>query len=91
MEPGMRLIRFLVAMSCVLVGATLGALNRQAALVDLGFVSVPTTLGVALIVALLLGVLAGGLAVTVAVVMPLRRRLSRTTRTAPAIPPSPEA
>jgi len=86
----MRLIRILVAMACLLVGATLGALNRQAALVDVGFWSVPTTLGVALIVALLLGVLAGGLAVTLGVVMPLRRRLSRATRTTPVTPPSPE-
>lgn len=86
----MRLIRILVAMACLLVGATLGALNRQAALVDLGFASVPTTLGVALILALLLGVLAGGLAVTFGVVMPLRRRLSRATRNAPAVPPSAE-
>lgn len=86
----MRFIRILVAMACVLVGATVGALNRQAALVDLGFASVPTTLGVALILALLLGVLAGGLAVTFGVVMPLRRRLSRAMRAAPAVPPSPE-
>jgi uncharacterized integral membrane protein len=86
----MRLIRILVAMACLLVGATLGALNRQAALVDLGFVSVPTTLGVALILASLLGVLAGGLAVTFGVVVPLRRRLSRMMRTASAVPQSPE-
>lgn len=86
----MPLIRFLMAMACLLVGATLGALNRQAALVDLGFVSVPTTLGVALIVCLLVGVLAGGLAVTLGVVMPLRRRLVRIVRTQPAVPPSPE-
>ncbi|TWI11594.1 lipopolysaccharide assembly protein LapA domain-containing protein [Aerolutibacter ruishenii] len=87
----MRLIRILVAVACVLVGATLGALNRQAALVDVGFAAVPTTLGVALIVSLLLGVLVGGLAVTFGVVMPLRRRLSRAARAAPATPPSPEA
>jgi uncharacterized membrane protein YciS (DUF1049 family) len=86
----MRLIRILVAMACLLAGATLGALNRQAALVDLGFISAPTTLGVALILAALLGVLAGGLAVTFGVVVPLRRRLSRGTRTASAAPPSPE-
>lgn len=86
----MRLIRIFVALGFLLVGATLGALNRQAALVDLGFASVPTTLGVALILALLLGVLAGGLAVTFGVVVPLRRRLSRAMRTADAVTPSPE-
>lgn len=86
----MRLIRFLVALACLLAGATLGALNRQAALVDLGFASVPTTLGVALILALLLGVLAGGLALTFGVVMPLRRQLARVRRTDTAVPPSPE-
>ena len=86
----MRLIRILVALACLLVGATLGALNRQAALVDLGFAYVPTTLGVALIVALLLGVLAGGLAVTFGVVLPLRRRLSRAARNPSAVPPFPE-
>ncbi|KGM56349.1 hypothetical protein N800_09170 [Lysobacter daejeonensis GH1-9] len=85
----MRLIRLLVALACLLAGATLGALNRQAALVDLGFISVPTTLGVALILALLLGVLAGGLAVAFGVVVPLRRRLSQVTNTT-AAPPSPE-
>ncbi|GAB3751171.1 hypothetical protein [Lysobacter olei] len=87
----MRLIRFLVALACLLVGATLGALNRQSAIVDVGFATVSTTLGVALIVALLLGVLAGGLSVTFGVVMPLRRRLTRATRLAPAKSPSPEA
>lgn len=86
----MPLIRFLVAIACLLVGATLGALNRQAALVDLGFASVPTTLGVALIVCLLAGVLAGGLAVTLGVVMPLRRRLARASKVSPVIPPSSE-
>jgi uncharacterized membrane protein YciS (DUF1049 family) len=86
----MPLIRFLVAMACLLVGATLGALNRQAALVDLGFASVSTTLGVALIVCLLVGVLAGGLAIMLGVVLPLRRRLARVLRLPSAVPPPPE-
>ena len=76
----MRLIRFLVALACLLAGAVIGALNRQSVLVDLGFLTVPSTLGVALLVALLLGVLAGGLAITASVVLPLRRRLARAER-----------
>ena len=83
----MRLIRFLIAFACLVVGAVVGALNVQPALVDFGIGAVPTTLGVALIVALLLGVLVGGLAVTASLVLPLRRRLARAERQ-PRVPPA---
>jgi len=59
----MRLIRLLIAVACVLLGALLGALNVQPVVVNLGFAGIPANLGIALIVALLLGALLGGLAV----------------------------
>jgi len=76
----MRVIRLLIAFACIVLGAIVGALNRQVALIDLGGAQVSTTLGVALLVALLLGVLLGGLAIAGSVVWPLRRRLARIER-----------
>ncbi|CAG4972907.1 MAG: lipopolysaccharide assembly protein LapA domain-containing protein [Lysobacter sp.] len=80
----MRLIRLLIAIACLAVGAVIGALNRQLVSIDLGFTHLPTNLGVALIVALLLGVILGGLAISASIVMPLRRRLARAERDAAA-------
>lgn len=82
----MRVIRFLVALACLLAGAIVGALNRGPVQIDLGPVAVPTTLGVALIAALLLGVLLGGLAITASLVLPLQRRLARAQRAVDAAP-----
>lgn len=76
----MRLIRVVIAVLCLVLGAIVGALNRQAVLIDMGAFGVPTTLGVALLVALLAGVLLGGLAISASVAMPLRRRLARMER-----------
>ncbi|GAB3094699.1 lipopolysaccharide assembly protein LapA domain-containing protein [Lysobacter terrae] len=76
----MRVFRLLIAFACIALGAIVGALNRQATLVDLGPAQIPTTLGVALLVALLLGVLLGGLAIAASVVLPLRRRIARIER-----------
>lgn len=76
----MRLLRFFIAIVCLGVGATVGALNRAPIVVDLGFARLPTNLGVSLLVALLLGVLVGGLAISASVVLPLRRRLARVER-----------
>lgn len=76
----MHVIRLLIALACIALGAIVGALNRQAAVVDLGGAQIPTTLGVALLVALLLGVLLGGAAIAASVVWPLRRRLARIER-----------
>lgn len=59
----MRLIRLLIAVACILLGALLGALNVQPVIVNLGFAGIPANLGIALIIALLLGALLGGLAV----------------------------
>ena len=76
----MRLIRLLIAIVCLALGAVLGALNRQAVAIDLGAIAITTTLGVALVVTLLVGVVLGGLAISASVVLPLRRRLLRTER-----------
>ncbi|MCF7220514.1 lipopolysaccharide assembly protein LapA domain-containing protein [Marilutibacter chinensis] len=80
----MRLIRLLIALACLVAGAVVGALNRDLVSIDLAFVQVGTTLGVALISALLLGVLLGGLAITASVVLPMRSRLSRLHKRPPA-------
>ena len=84
----MRLIRLLLALAGLALGAVVGALNRQPVSIDLGFAHLPSNLGVALIVALLLGVLLGGLAISASVVLPLRRRLARAERPAAATPGS---
>ncbi|MDH5821471.1 lipopolysaccharide assembly protein LapA domain-containing protein [Luteimonas sp. RD2P54] len=73
----MRPLRFLVALLCIAAGVLIGALNPQAIALDLGFVVLHATLGVALLVALLCGVLVGGMILTVSVVLPLRQRLRR--------------
>jgi uncharacterized integral membrane protein len=71
----MRLIRLLVALSCLAVGIAIGALNAQPVSLDMGFATWHTTLGVCVLVALLLGVVIGGLAISASVVLPLHRRL----------------
>ncbi len=76
----MRVVRLLIGFFFIAVGAIIGALNRQATIVDLGATQIPTTLGVALLVALLLGVLLGGSAIAASVVLPLRRRVARDDR-----------
>lgn len=72
-----RLIRLLAAVACLLLGGIVGALNTRPVVLDLGFVALPTSLGLAVLVALLAGVVVGGLLVAVGVVAPLRRRLRR--------------
>ena len=79
----MRVIRLLLAFAFVAVGAIVGALNRQEIAIDFGAVHLTTSLGVALLVTLLLGVILGGTAIAASVVLPLRRRLSRTQRPQP--------
>jgi hypothetical protein len=76
----MRVIRLLLALACIALGAIVGALNRQAAVIDLGPAQISTTLGVALLAALLSGVVLGGLAIAASVVLPLRRRMTRIER-----------
>lgn len=83
----MRLIRLLIAITCLVLGAIVGALNLQPVSIDVGFGHIPTNLGVALIVALLLGVLIGGLALSASVILPLRRRLARAERAQHGTPP----
>lgn len=73
----MRLLRILIALLCLVAGILVGTLNPHAVAIDLGFVTLHASLGVALLVALLCGVLAGGLMLAVSVVLPLRQRLRR--------------
>lgn len=73
----MRLIRLLVALSCLAVGIAVGALNPQTISLDLGVAVLRTTLGVAILVSLLIGVVMAGLVLTASVVLPLRQRLRR--------------
>ncbi|MCI4566427.1 LapA family protein [Lysobacter sp. CFH 32150] len=76
----MRLIRLLIALACLAAGVAVGAMNPQVVALDLGFVAVSTTLGVAVIVALLFGVLVGGLVLAASVVLPLQQRLRRAEK-----------
>ena len=73
----MRLIRLIVAIACIVLGAIVGALNTQPVLLDLGIASVRASLGLSVLVALLLGVLVGGTILAIGVVAPMRRRLRR--------------
>lgn len=83
----MRLIRLIAAFACVLLGAVVGALNTQPVLVDLGFATLRSSLGLAVLVPLLLGLLLGGTILAVGVVAPLRRRLRRAEQAARAQQP----
>jgi uncharacterized integral membrane protein len=76
----MRLIRLLVALSCLAVGIAIGALNAQPVALDMGFAIWHATLGVCVLVALLVGVLIGGLVLSASVVLPLRKRLQQARR-----------
>lgn len=73
----MRLIRLIVAIACVLLGAIVGALNTQSVMLDFGIASIRASLGLSVLVALLLGVVVGGTILAVGVVAPMRRRLRR--------------
>jgi hypothetical protein len=74
----MRLLRLLWLLACIALGATLGGLNSQPVVVDVGIGIVPLHLGEALLVALLLGVLLGG-----AAMWPARRK----PKAPPVLPP----
>jgi uncharacterized integral membrane protein len=76
----MRLIRLLVALFCLAVGIAVGALNPEPITLDLGLTTLHATLGVSILLALLAGVVIGGLAVSASMVLPLQRRLRRSTR-----------
>lgn len=73
----MRLVRLIAAFACIVLGAIVGALNTQRVVLDLGFTTVSTSLGLGILLALLLGVLVGGTILAVGVVAPMRRRLRR--------------
>ena len=82
----MRLIRLLMALSCMAFGVIVGALNAQPVTVDLGFTSLHSTLGICILCSLLLGFVLGGLVLMAGVVLPLQQRLraATTTRRVPA-------
>ncbi|GHB94633.1 lipopolysaccharide assembly protein LapA domain-containing protein [Thermomonas carbonis] len=73
----MRLLRLIAAFACIVLGAIVGALNTQRVVLDLGLITLPTSLGLGILLALLLGVLVGGTILAVGVVAPIRRRLRR--------------
>ena len=74
----MRLLRLIAAFACIVLGAIVGALNTQRVVLDLGFATIPTSLGLGL----LLGVLVGGTILAVGVIAPMRRRLRRAEASA---------
>jgi len=78
----MRLIRWLIALSCLAVGIVVGALNPQPVALDLGVATLHSTVGVCVLVALLGGVIVGGLVLVASVVLPLQQRLRRELRRA---------
>lgn len=73
----MRLFRLLFAIAFLAAGIAVGALNPQPVSIDLGFVVLRASLGVALILALLAGVVAGGLVIVASVVLPLRHAMRK--------------
>lgn len=83
----MRLIRLLVALSCLAIGIAVGALNAQPVSLDLGITIFRATLGVCVLLALLAGVLIGGTVISASVVLPLQRRLALANRRNPVPPP----
>jgi putative membrane protein len=78
----MRLIRWLIALSCLAIGIVVGALNSQPLTLDLGVATLHSTVGVCTLVALLLGVIVGGLVLVATVVLPLQQRLRHELRRA---------
>ncbi len=85
----MRLIRFLIALLCIVAGVIVGALNPQPVSLDFGFVTLQGTLGVSLLIALLVGAIAGGLMLAASVVLPLRQQLRRERARQAAVPANP--
>ncbi|WP_242107460.1 lipopolysaccharide assembly protein LapA domain-containing protein [Luteimonas aquatica] len=83
----MRLLRFLIGLSCVAAGVVIGMLNSQAIAVDFGAFTLRSTLGVALLAAMLLGAIAGGLLLAASVILPLRQQLRRERRARPVAAP----
>ena len=79
----MRLIRLLVALSCLAIGVAIGALNAQPVSLDLGITIFRATLGVCILLALLAGVLVGGTVISASVVLPMQRRLALARRGSP--------
>ena len=73
----MRYLFTLLCIAVLLLGLLFGALNPQAVTIDLYFLSLPASLGVALLGAVLLGALVGGMCAALALAMQARRRRRR--------------
>ncbi len=82
----MRLLRILIALLFVALGAAVGGLNPQRVALDLGFAGIEAGLGVLVLAALLIGAIAGGLILSLGVVVPLRRALGRARAQASPLP-----
>ena len=80
----MTILRLLVLAAFLAAGLVVGSLNPQRIVLDFGVAEVVTTSGIAIMVSLLAGVLLGGAIVMASTVLPLRARLRRATRPAPA-------
>ena len=85
----MRLLRILLALLFVALGAAIGGLNPQRVVLDLGFANVEAGLGVLVLSTLFAGAVAGGLILSLGVIVPLRRALGRERALAASPPPSP--
>lgn len=79
----MPLLRLLIAVLFVVAGVCVGALNAQTILIDLGFATLPATLGVALLACVLIGALLAGLVLSTSVILPLSQALRRARGRAP--------
>lgn len=80
MKPLLRWTRLLLALLIVAIGIAFGALNHAPLVVDLHFVQVEASSGVALLAAALVGAVLAGLCLGLAVIWPLRRALRRAAR-----------
>ena len=76
----MRVLFYVLAVFFLLAGLLFGALNAEAARIDLYFVQFDLMLGVALLLAVLLGAVLAWLMLSLGVIWPLRRRLARERR-----------
>lgn len=80
----MPVFRGFIALVFILLGILFAALNREAVVLDLGFILIESRLGLLLLATFVAGFLIGGLLVMASMVWPLRRQLDRLR--APVVP-----
>jgi lipopolysaccharide assembly protein A len=73
----MPVFRGFIALVFILLGILFAALNRDAVVLDLGFLVIESRLGLLLLATFLLGFLIGGVLLMASMVWPLRRQLDR--------------